>query len=99
MHRLFAPEPLKRQRNCRLATFAEPLSGAALKGTIVAANAAAWPQHLCCKNRSDFEIGQRLDTNYELFQWLGRSTFVAGKLPHAAVMLQQRPQHEFRGGK
>jgi hypothetical protein len=32
------------------------------------------------------------------FNGLG-GTFVAGKLPHAAVMLQQRPQHEFRGGK
>jgi hypothetical protein len=27
MHRLFAPEPLKRQRNCRLLRFVEPLNG------------------------------------------------------------------------
>jgi hypothetical protein len=31
MHRLFAPESLKRQRNCRLATFVEPFGGTALK--------------------------------------------------------------------
>jgi hypothetical protein len=41
MHRLFAPEPLKRQRNCRLTGFAERFSGFAPKPTINAADAAA----------------------------------------------------------
>jgi hypothetical protein len=57
------------------------------------------PQHLCCKNRPVSTISRRSNKNYKSFQYLVRSAILVGKLRYAAVLPQQRLQHEFRGEK
>jgi hypothetical protein len=85
MHRLFAPEPLKRRRNCRSSKLAEPIDGPAPTAAIEPENAAASAQHLCCGNRPVFQSRRRQKKNLYLFQYLVAIANRVGGCPYAAI--------------